>query len=104
MREIGARLAARADRIKPRHRTRAKSADLREDEPHPMRRLAPGAKLGANLRIDRRLRRNETLQVERIAVQNLGAPKAAACALTASGRNAPVASSSPKRRPSATSK
>ena len=50
----------------------AESANLREDEPHPVSAFAAGAQLGDDLRVDWRLRGDESLQIEGLLVGRVG--------------------------------
>src|SRR5262245_19205780 len=61
--EKGARLFDRSDCIMLRHRAPAEASELREDEPHPVARLAAQAKLVAHSADHRLLRNEEAVEV-----------------------------------------
>ena len=61
--KIGLRLGARGDGKFVRHRARAESFDLRENEPHPVALFRPLAQLRNDAPIDERLSVNEALQI-----------------------------------------
>src|SRR5450432_3362483 len=64
--EISARLVARGDGEMSCGFAVAEAANLREDEPHPMRLLATRAKLGDRVFKRRGLRGDKALEMERI--------------------------------------
>ena len=59
MAEVGGRFGSVGQAVVPRGLAAAEGAELREDEPHPMRLLAAGAQLLADAVDDRVLRRDE---------------------------------------------
>src|SRR4051794_38753001 len=61
--EISDCFIMRSDRVLLRNRAVTKSSNLREDEPHPVGLLAAGFEFGKR-RVNRLLRRNETLEIE----------------------------------------
>ncbi len=63
MSQVRTRFGKRFDAVSARHRRRTESAQLWEDEPHPMRPLPARAKLGLDGGIDRSLSDDESLQV-----------------------------------------
>jgi hypothetical protein len=62
VRQVSARLGQRAERVPARGCASAEPRQLREDEPHPVRALLAGAKLGAHPRIHRGLRCHEAFE------------------------------------------
>ena len=67
MPQIRAGFIERGDAVADRHRAAAQPAQLREDEPHPVTAFSSAPQLVDDVAVDRRLRVNETLQVEGVA-------------------------------------
>jgi hypothetical protein len=71
MGEIGARLVERGDAVELGRRGSAETAQLRKDEPHPVRPLPARAQFGEDSVENRGLRGHEALQVEEIGCRHL---------------------------------
>ena len=80
MGEVGAGLCQRADGEMAGHEALAKAGNLREDEPHPVAALGPGADLGQHLGIAVLLRGNEAFQVEFVRARHALYPSAGTAA------------------------
>src|SRR5437868_4656668 len=87
MRKIGDGLIARSKRKALRHQARAEPGKLGKNEPHPVTLLLTTTQFANHARIDRRLRIDKALELERIAhARLLSTRPASSASLSSSGR------------------